>query len=131
MGFGATKAQQQTAVGEGLALGAIMLELEGVNGNKGTLELDFRRAWRDWKYAELFPAVKADFTRDDVLRIMHDSSRRRGPVVAHWEGSWPFVPVLRVEQWTADEVAESIDAPVPAQAWADLVRNWLSPSILG
>ncbi|NNC14049.1 hypothetical protein HII28_19500 [Planctomonas sp. JC2975] len=118
--------QQHTAVGEGLALGAIMLGLIEVNGSKGTLELDFRRAWRNWEYAALFPAVKAVGDRDDVIRILIDSHGRSGPRVARWDGSWPFVPVLRVEQWTADEVADSIDKRVPAHAWADLVRAWLS-----
>lgn len=44
---GMTGVQQQKAVGQGLALGALMLQVQAVNGDKGTLESDFRRAWRD------------------------------------------------------------------------------------
>lgn len=103
-----------------------MLGVAGLPGKKGELELDFRRAWRTWKYAVRYPAVKADFDRDDVFRIIYASPRRRGAVVAHWEGLWPFAPVLRVEGWTPEEIAESIDERVPAQAWSELVRTWLS-----
>ncbi len=120
-----TKAQQHTAVGEGLALGAWMLGVERVNGDKTRLELDFRAAWREWPYAHHFTTVKAGPAQDDVLHILRDSASRRGVVLAHWEGAWPFVPTLHVEGWDAREVAEKIMDEVPAQAWADLVRLWL------
>lgn len=121
-----TGVQQQKAVGQGLALGALMLGVQAVNGDKGTLESDFRRAWRDWAYSAFFSAVRADVARNDLLRVLHDSSRRRGVVLAYWEGAWPFVPTLTVGEWTADEVADIIDERIPASGWADLVSHWLS-----
>jgi hypothetical protein len=119
-----TKAQQQTALGEGLALGAVLAGVEGVNGNKTTLELDFRAAWRDWPYASKFPAVKAGPSQDDVFRIMGKSANRSTPHVAEWSGAWPFVPVI-IHDWSADELADSIHEQVPAEAWLNLVRDWL------
>ena len=41
-----SKAVQGTIVGEGLAIGAMMLDVPAITGNKSSLELDFRRAWR-------------------------------------------------------------------------------------
>ena len=90
--MGVTKAQQETALGAGLALGAVMLRIESVTGNKMSLELDFRAAWRDWSYTKYFPHVKAGPVHDDVLRILQKSATRRGTRVAMWERSWPFVP---------------------------------------
>lgn len=120
-----TKTRQQVALGQGLALGALMLGVESVNGNKPDLEWDFRRAWQDWEYTHHFPAVHVSIPRNDVLHILYDSKGRRGPILAYWEGSWPFVPTLRVDGWTADEIAAIILESIPAAAWEKLVRSWL------
>lgn len=103
-----------------------MAGIDGVTGNKTTLELDFRRAWRRWPYAHHFPAVKAGPAQDDVLNIMSMSPRRRSPIAAEWQGQWPFVPVLINDDWTTDEVADIIHEDIPAEAWEQLVRAWLS-----
>lgn len=103
-----------------------MAGVAGVNGSKLTLELDFRRAWRGWPYARRFPTIKAGPAYDDVLHVLGKSGRRRGPIVAEWDGQWPFVPVL-LQDWTHDEIAELIDEEIPADAWRDLVTAWLGP----
>lgn len=121
-----TKMQQQKTVDEGLALGVIMLGIEGVNSNKANLELDCRRAWRSWDHAYLFPAIRTGPAFDDVLHLLYRSARRRGPRVVRWEGAWPFRPVLLVDDWSADEIAELIDDDVPAKSWASLARGWLN-----
>jgi hypothetical protein len=53
-----------------------------------------------------------------------ESERRATHHVAEWRGSWPFVPEL-LHDWDVDELAESINEKIPAQAWQDLVIAWL------
>jgi hypothetical protein len=121
-----TRNAQLVALGEGLALGAIMNGIGEVNGQKSELEWGFRRAWRAWDGAQALPAINAGPSRDDVLlHAIERSDRRRGPIVARWEGRYPFVPVLLVDEWTADEIADSIHEEIPAAAWALLVGGWL------
>jgi hypothetical protein len=114
-----TKTQQEKVLDSGLALGAIMLGVECVDGKKMNLELDFRTAWRKWPYAFYLPQVKAD----DVLHILRKSHKRLGTRVASWEGAWPFTPVA--EDWSFDELATVIHEAIPALAWRDIVKEWL------
>lgn len=93
-----------------------MAGFEHVHGNKGTLELDFRSAWRSWPYKDRYRTIKAGPQFDDVLHILAKSERRRSPIVAEWQGQWPFVPVL-LQDWSFQEIAELIDHEVPAEAW--------------
>jgi hypothetical protein len=123
-----TRNAQVVALGEGLALGAIMNGIVGVNGQKSELEWAFRRAWRRWEGSRTLPAVNAGPSRDDVLlHAIEKSDRRRGPIVARWEGRYPFRPVLLVEGWSFDEVASSVHEQIPATAWERLVAAWLDP----
>lgn len=116
---------QLVALGEGLALGAIMHGIDSIGWNKGDLELRFRAAWRAWTHRSHLPAIDAGPTRDDVLiQAVDRSARRRGPIVAEWVDR---APRLRHEDWSHVEVAESIHDGIPAQAWADLVAMWLGP----
>lgn len=62
-----TRARQQSHLGQGLALGALMLGLDEVHGNRTTLEFDFRSAWRGWPYREHFPSIKAGPKDDEVF----------------------------------------------------------------
>ena len=119
-----SKASEETASGEGLALGAVMLGIEGVTGNKTTLEFSFRTAWKNWPYRSHFPIIKAGPRRDDVFHILQKSSSRSTHHVAEWHGAWPFLPVL-LYHWTFRELADSIHQNIPAEAWRDLVQNWL------
>ena len=120
-----SKATEQTALGQGLALGARMLSVDSVMANKMNLELDFRRAWRDWPYRSRFPLIKAGPHSDDLLIVLHASGRRPRSKFAYWESEWPFIPVLEFDDWTYEEVAAIITAAVPAVAWRDLVELWL------
>jgi hypothetical protein len=121
-----TKAVQQKHVGQGLALGAIMLDLPEIHGNKTTLEFAFRHAWRDWNYRDHYDAVDAGPHRDSVFHIMSDSRKRGRDTLVFWESDWPFIPALLVDGWTANEIADIINDQIPAAAWADLVRNWMA-----
>lgn len=120
-----TKVTQQKALGEGLALGAIMAGISAIEGNKGNLELDFRAAWRRWPFADRFPSIKAGPAQDDIfVQVISSSANRRGPV-ALWRGPWPYSPEL-VHDWEPDEVADVIDEAIPAAAWRDLAETWLT-----
>jgi len=95
-----------------------MLGVEQVHGQKQTLEFDFRRAWRDWEYRNMFPVVKAGPQYNDVLHILMDSAGHRSTRATYWEGAWPFIPVARFD-WSAEEVAEHLEEGIPADAWRD------------
>jgi len=117
-------AQQEKSVAEGLALGATMLDITGIGGSMQSLESDFGRAWRDWRYRDRFPAIKASPLQHSIVRVLSKSASRRGPRVAYWTGDWPFVPVLEYPEWGFDGLAEHIDESIAASAWMELVGAW-------
>lgn len=121
-----TKAAQETAVGEGLALGLVALHVGRFAGSKMSVEFAFQRAWRVWSYRSRFPAVHADVARNDLLRIIGKSKERRSAHLSGWASQWPFVPYLR-EDWELEEVGELLESSssVPLGAWVELTRAFL------
>jgi hypothetical protein len=118
------KAQQETTLGQGLALGARMSGIDSLNGPKTALEMGFRRAWRAWNFTRFFPDVAAGPANDSIFRILAASSTRSTHHIAEWRGSWPFTPVILVE-WSDGEVADVIHEEIPASAWQQLAHEWL------
>lgn len=126
-----TNQQQTYAVSTGLALGLLMEGKPRLDGQKTTLELAFRRAWRSWGQASRFPAV------DRMVRAgqfntpqMTATQGRRGhnPYVV-WADGWP--PTAQVRQgvdWDAQNaedalfLAEQLGAGVTSDQWNDLAR---------
>jgi hypothetical protein len=124
---GESRAVQLRKVYAGLALGAVVAGVEEVNGNRSSLELAFRRAWRAWPYAHEFPAIQAGPSRDDIfLRLLDTDTYDTAPAV--WQGSWPFVPLIRWDWWDLDDVADTIAEGIPTSAWAALVAGWVGTS---
>jgi hypothetical protein len=121
-----TKAAQETDVGEGLALGLVVLGVDSFAGSKMSVEFAFQRAWRDWPYRGRFPAVHADVARNDLLRIISKSEGRRSAHLSGWASEWPFVPYLR-EDWALEEVGELLESSsgVPLGAWVELARAFI------
>jgi hypothetical protein len=121
-----SRANQETAVGEGLALGCVALGVESFNAAKMTIEFAFVRAWRDWSYRSHFPAVRADLRRNDLLRIISKSPRRRSAHLTGWASEWPFVPFIS-ESWNIEDVAEMLEeqTEVPLRGWIDLAQPFL------
>ena len=121
-----TKAAQRRAVHEGLALGALMSGRTEVHGNRSTLEMQFRAAWRDWPHSTRFPHIEAGPAHDSVfIHVLGRSPRAQSGSVTHWDGQWPFVAMVKFDGWTHDQLAEVIDGAVPAEAWKALVDAWL------
>lgn len=121
-----TKAAQETAVGEGLALGLVALDVDRFTGSKMSVEFAFQRAWRDWRYRVTFPAVHADIVRNDLLRIIGKSEGRRSAHLSGWASQWPFVPYLH-EDWEVEEVGELLESSsgVPLGGWVELAGAFI------
>ncbi len=121
-----TKAAQETAVGEGLALGLVALDVGSFNGSKVSVEVAFQRAWRDWSHRARFPVVHTDVARNDLLRIIRKSGGRRSPQLSGWASQWPFVPYVH-EDWELEGVGELLESSsgVPLTAWIELARAFI------
>jgi hypothetical protein len=121
-----TKAAQETAVGEGLALGLVALDVDNFNGSKMSVEFAFQRAWQDWTHRGTFPAVHADVARNDLLRIIGKSEGRRSAHLSGWASQWPFVAYVH-EDWEVEEIGELLESSfgVPLNAWIELARAFI------
>jgi len=121
-----TKAAQETAVGEGLALGLVALGVDSFNGSKMSVEFAFQRAWRNWPHRGRFPAVHADVALNDLLRIIGKSEGRRSAHLSGWAAQWPFVAYVR-EDWKVEEVGELLESSsgVALNAWIELARAFI------
>jgi len=121
----ATKAQQETLLGEGLAIGCFAAGIESLP-NDTSFDLDFRHAWRGWPWASQFPQVHAGPVNDSIERILRQSANRRGPVLAWWTEEGGHRPVLAFD-WDLDEYFEELesrsDGKIPRHAWGDLARR--------
>jgi hypothetical protein len=119
-----TKAQQETAVGEGLAVGCLALGIASVTSNKMDVEFAFRHAWRDWQWAYLFPVVHASISRNDLLRIVRASPRRRGAIVAEWDMGRVLTPILNFDDESLKGAGALLETStgVPFQGWLSLAR---------
>jgi hypothetical protein len=121
-----SRAVQETAVGEGLALGCIALQVDVVEGSKMDLEFAFRRAWSGWPYRSTFPVVRADVRRDDLLRILGKSERRRSAHLTGWASQWPFVPYI-AETWSVEDAGTILEGStgVPLAGWVELAQAFV------
>lgn len=72
-----TQADQYAAIGDGLAVGCADLGVTALTTAKVELELSFNHAWRNWSPASMFPQVRGNISRCDLLTILHKSPGRR------------------------------------------------------
>lgn len=116
-----SKPVQQTAVGEGFALGCVALGCESFNDQKLSIELAFAHAWRRWPYSSRFPAVRGD----DIIGIIGKSPRRRSAHLSGWANEWPFEPYI-ADGWDAVDVADLLasEAEIPLAGWRDLAQTF-------
>lgn len=122
-----SKAKQETAVGEGLAVGCLAIGVVSVTASKLTIELAFARAWQDWPSASLFPVVHTSLDRNDLPRILRASANRRSGGLAWWDCGREWVPVL-ADGYHAAEAGDALDGPtgVPLVDWAQLARDFVA-----
>jgi len=120
-----TKVDQETAVGQGLAVGCLALGVTAVTSKKMSVEFAFIRAWRDWTWAPRFPRIRADLERNDILRIIHASPRRRGGYIAEWSVGRDLEPLLRGDR-DVDEAGTQLEiaSGVPLSGWVELARTF-------
>lgn len=123
----ASKAQQETAVGQGLAVGCLALGVVAVTADKLTVELAFARAWRAWPSA----AVPG---RTDVARRQRPPAnpqverwpqRRRHRLVGNrpGSGSRSWVPASKT---SAMQATLAVGTDVPPAEWASLAHGFVT-----
>lgn len=80
-----TAAQQRKMVGEGLAIGCVGLADTEIPADKFAVEAAFPYAWPRWRGAGLFPQIRANLSRNDVLpHVIYPSEQRRGVLITAW-----------------------------------------------
>jgi hypothetical protein len=116
-----TKAAQETAVGEGLAVGCLASGIVELTASKMILESAFVSAWRAWSFAAEFPKVQATRQRNDLLPIVRASSRRRSPVVAEWSYRGRLIPYL-TNDYELSEAVELLEelTSISLEGWVEL-----------
>lgn len=121
-----TKAAQETAVGEGLAVGCLALGVVAVTAEKMAVEFAFRRAWSGWGWSPGFRAVNVSHERNDLLRILHASPRRRGSFIAEWSSGREHEPRLRGD-WDLEASGAALEdtTGVPLDGWIELARYFV------
>jgi hypothetical protein len=118
---------QQSAVGQGLARGLLADGVEAVSSDKESIELAFGAAWREWRYTDEFPNVRASPGRSDLYRILQQSAGRRGIVVAAWNCRQWLTPYRLMEDLSTHEAAGALEhlCKVPWYAWQFLARGFV------
>ena len=119
-----TPAGQETAIGEGLALGCLRLGVVGFSAGDLAVDAAFVLAWQEWSEAQFFPAVRASPERIDIRRVLRSSEKRRYEVRAAWSCGDAYRPYVR--GWTLDEVAAGLleTVLVTGQQWEALARSF-------
>lgn len=113
----------ETDFSEGIALGLLM------NGHdrlprvqKSTLELGFMAAWRRWPYRGRFSFVGLPTKKDEIYQITYAGERHR-TMHLYWNDDHS---IGKRNDWASrDDIAHSIDPSIPADAWGELVVDWL------
>jgi hypothetical protein len=120
-----SKAQQEKAIGEGLALGFISLGIPSISSASQTLDHGFAHAWRNWPHAREFPQIRGSIPQIGIQRILHMSATRNSMAV--WDVSGVrYVPSVRLPNWTVQMVADDLFAEtgVRLSAWESLARDF-------
>ena len=123
-----SKVQQQTALGQGLAIACLALRVEAVPHNKLELESAFGWAWDEWQHRHKFPQIRADLERTDVLTILGKAEGRQGAFVATWTTDHrTWFPQLRQDGWEWEELADVAGGQfdVDLDGWLSLAGPWL------
>lgn len=129
---GMTRTRQLTTAGEGLAVGLLSVGESPIPTDRA--EAAFRYAWSRWAYASVFPQVRADMFRNDILlHLVGRSERRRGLVVAAWTQDTELHPYLCDETMSYEEAADFLrdECGFGLAGWeqlATLMLDWVRKS---
>jgi hypothetical protein len=120
-----SKARQEKAIGEGLALGFISLGIPSISSSSQTIDHGFAHAWRNWSQAGKFPQIRGTIPTVLIYPILRMSERRHS--IAAWDVSGRrYFPYLRFDHWTVEMVAEGLlsEVGVPLSDWQSLARDF-------
>lgn len=122
--MGLTPDRQRTEVGEGLAVGCIVVGVAAVADDGGALDAAFSSALAAWPWATRYP-VLARAGRPALATVMQRSASRRAVKVAQWVTYRGLhVPQLRDDAWDLAGACAGIEeaTTVPARRWCDLAE---------
>jgi hypothetical protein len=117
-----TTVQQHTEIGEGLAVGCLVLGITATTSQPEPLDAAFARALPGWAWASRYPTVRRE---PDLAGILRSSARRRFSRVARWITSrGVFVPQLLDPEWDLGAACVRIEerTTVPARRWTGLAE---------
>lgn len=123
-----TPVQQQTDVGEGLAVGCLAIGVQWFTSARMPVEFAFGRAWPSWAWASSFPSIKTSLQRNDIIRILSRSERRRSAFIAAWKEDRVFTPYLFDSERPISEAAELVELScgVPLAGWMELATLFVN-----
>lgn len=118
-----TPAQQEKAVGEGLAAGCVAIHFFEFTANKMVVDLAFIVAWRNWAWSSYFPSIKVTHSRNNLLHILRKSTGRRSRV-AEWKCGRKYEPVILGDfnEYDVGDFVEE-DANFPLEGWIALASS--------
>ncbi|MFC5061166.1 hypothetical protein [Actinomycetospora atypica] len=124
MASGATTTRQRGEMGEGLAVGCLVV---GVTALAPTAPLDpaLEHALDGWPWAARYPVVRRT---PQLVDTFARSPGRRGLRIAQWVRSRGLVvPQLRDDEWDLTAACARLEegTGVPARRWIDLTRAFL------
>ncbi len=116
-----TTAQQETMLGQGLAVGCLSLGVTAVTSDKAVVEESFTRTWEHWPLASIFPSIQFTEDSQNLVGILAGSAGRRRHDMAHWSCEGDLHPQLG-PQWSLEEAGDVLDrvTGVPHSAWTEL-----------
>ncbi|MCD2197885.1 hypothetical protein LQ327_31400 [Actinomycetospora endophytica] len=118
-----TMVQQHTELGEGLAVGCLVVGVSATTTEREPLAAAFAGAVQGWSWASRYPSVLRE---PDLAGILGSSERRRFSRIARWITSrGVFVPQLRDPEWDLTAACVQIEerTTVPARHWTTLAEG--------
>lgn len=127
-----TASRQRNSVSEGMALGLLMNGTDELPMDKVIVDLAFEGEFPRWSHSRHFPQVVTDLRNglDGYIAITRADERKQAYHLFWSERGWPYVIHARARWDDMDidprEVAASIHKDIPADAWGELARDFLS-----
>lgn len=122
-----TAVQQQTEIGEGLAVGTLVLGVTAITSRAEPLDVALSDALRSWPWAARYPMLMRRSALE-LAPLLRASTGRRGSKIARWELSRGlFVPQLRDDDWDLAAACHRIEdsTTIAARHWISLSRAFL------